>query len=233
MNKKIILFLKGVVDIVPLLIPVIPFGIILGAIGVELGFSPLETFATSLIIFGGASQIVFLQIISGGASLLITITSTFVVNSRHLLYGASFSEYLKNLSLGWKILLSYFLTDQAFAVSNIYFEKNKDKKLKHYYLLGSGFFLWFIWQIATLIGIFLGSIVPEKLGLAYAVPLTFIALLVNYFRKIDHLIIILISGCLSILLFNAPLKSYIILSSLISLSLAFLIISLKKKEDKK
>ncbi|MSP10411.1 MAG: branched-chain amino acid ABC transporter permease [Pelagibacteraceae bacterium] len=233
MNKKIILFLKGVVDIVPLLIPVIPFGIILGAIGVELGFSPLETFATSLIIFGGASQIVFLQIISGGASLLITITSTFVVNSRHLLYGASFSEYLKNLSLGWKILLSYFLTDQAFAVSNIYFEKNKDEKLKHYYLLGSGFFLWFIWQIATLIGIFLGSIVPEKLGLAYAVPLTFIALLVNYFRKIDHLIIILISGCLSILLFNAPLKSYIILSSLISLSLAFLIISLKKKEDKK
>lgn len=226
------LFFKGVVDILPLLIPVVPFGIILGAIGVELGFSPLETFATSFIIFGGASQILFLQLLSGGASSLITITSTFVVNSRHLLYGASFSEYLKNLSLGWKILLSYLLTDEAFAVSNIYFEKNKDNKLKHYYFLGSGFSLWFIWQISTLIGIFLGSFVPDKLGLAYAIPLTFIALLVNYFRKIDHLIIILISGCLSILLFNAPFKSYIILSSLISLSLAFLIISLKK-EDKK
>ncbi len=233
MSKKLILFFKGVVDIIPLSIPVIPFGIILGTIGVELGFSPLETFATSFVIFGGASQLVFVQLFSGGASLLITITSTFVVNSRHLLYGASFSEHLKNLSIRWKILLSYLITDQSYAVSNIYFEKNKNDKLKYYYLLGSGFFLWFIWQIATLIGIFLGSIVPDKLGLVFAMPLTFIALLVNYLRKINHLIIILISGCLSILLFNAPLKSYIILSSLISLSLAFLIILKKKKEVEK
>ena len=122
MSKKIKLFFKGIVDILPLLIPVVPFGIILGAIGIELGFSSLEIFATSFIIFGGASQIVFLQLFSSGASSLITITSTFVVNSRHLLYGVSFSEYLKNLSLGWKVLLSYLLTDQAYAVSNIYFE---------------------------------------------------------------------------------------------------------------
>ena len=100
MSKKIKLFFKGIVDILPLLIPVVPFGIILGAIGIELGFSSLEIFATSFIIFGGASQIVFLQLFSSGASSLITITSTFVVNSRHLLYGVSFSEYLKNLSLG-------------------------------------------------------------------------------------------------------------------------------------
>jgi predicted branched-subunit amino acid permease len=80
MNKKLSLFFKGMVDILPLLIPVIPFGIILGAIGIELGFTPLETFATSFIIFGGASQIIFLQLLSGGASSLIIITSTFVVN---------------------------------------------------------------------------------------------------------------------------------------------------------
>ena len=123
MNKKLSLFFKGIVDIMPLLIPVIPFGIILGAIGIELGFTPLETFATSFIIFGGASQIIFLQLLSGGASSLITITSTFVVNSRHLLYGASLSGYLNKLSLSWRILLSYLLTDQAYAVSNDYFKK--------------------------------------------------------------------------------------------------------------
>jgi predicted branched-subunit amino acid permease len=85
--KKSKLFVKGIIDVLPLLIPVVPFGIILGAIGIELGFSVLETFATSLIIFGGASQIVFLQLFSGGASSIITNSSTFVVNSRHLLYG--------------------------------------------------------------------------------------------------------------------------------------------------
>jgi len=225
--KKSKLFVKGIIDVLPLLIPVVPFGIILGAIGIELGFSVLETFATSLIIFGGASQIVFLQLFSGGASSIVTITSTFVVNSRHLLYGASLSEYLNKLSIGWKIILSYLLTDQAYAVSNIFFEKNKDNDLKHYYLLGSGFILWFVWQIFTFVGIFLGSIVPEELGLAYTIPLTFISLLVGYFRKLDHLIVILISGILSITLYDVPLKSYIILSSFLSLIVAFAIIHLK------
>src|SRR6056300_595430 len=135
MSKKINLFLKVIVDVLPLLIPVVPFGVLVGAIGIELGFTPLETYATSLIIFGGASQIVFLQLFSGGASSIITISSTFVVNSRHLLYGASLSEYLNKLTIGWKLLLSYLLTDQAYAVSNIYFEKNKKENLKHFYTL--------------------------------------------------------------------------------------------------
>ena len=232
MNKKLSFFLKGIIDVLPLLIPVVPFGIILGAIGIELGFTPLEIFATSFIIFGGASQIIFLQLLSGGASSLITITSTFVVNSRHLLYGASLSEYLNKLSLNWRILLSYLLTDQAYAVSNIYFQKNKNVELKHYYLLGSGLILWFIWQLFTIVGIFLGSIVPEELGLAYTIPLTFIALLVSYFRKFDHVIIILISGVLSVILYNAPFKSYIILSSLTALIIALVIVILKKGSNK-
>lgn len=50
MSEKLKLFLKGIINILPLLIPVVPFGIILGAIGIELNFSPLEIFATSFII---------------------------------------------------------------------------------------------------------------------------------------------------------------------------------------
>jgi predicted branched-subunit amino acid permease len=121
--KKSDLFIKGIVGILPLLIPVVPFGIIIGAVGIDLGLTALETFATSFIIFGGASQIVFLQLFSGGASSIITISSTFVVNSRHLLYGASLSEYLNKLTVIWKIILAYLLTDQSYAVSNIYFKK--------------------------------------------------------------------------------------------------------------
>ena len=67
------------------------------------------TFGMSIIIFGGASQIVLLQLFSGGASSLVTITSVAAVNSRHLLYGAVFSEYLSHLKLTWKMILSYVL----------------------------------------------------------------------------------------------------------------------------
>ena len=223
-------FVRGFIDVLPLLIPVVPFGIIFGAIGIELGFGPYVTYATSIIIFSGASQIVFFQLLSSGASSIVAITSSSVISTRHLLYGAVVNQYLSNLSIYWKMGLSYILTDQAFAVSNEYFKKNNNEKFKHYYLLGSGITLWIVWQLTTIIGILLGSIVPDELGLTFTIPLTFLALLINYFRKIDHLIIITISGMLSIILYDAPFKSYIIFSSLISLIIAYLIVKMRKKQ---
>ena len=228
MIGKYKIFLKGSCDVLPLMIPVIPFGIIFGAIGIELGFGPYITYATSIIVFSGASQIVILQLLSAGASSFVTIASSSVVSLRHLLYGAVFSEYLNSLSLNWKIVLSYLLTDQAFAVSNEYFKKNNENQFKHYHLLGSGLTLWIIWQVTTIIGIFLGSILPDELGLTFAIPLTFLALLVNYLRKLDHIIIIIVSGVSSIIFFNAPFKSYIILSSVIALFVSIILVKIKK-----
>ena len=69
------LFTRGMLDISPHMLSVIPFGIICGAIGVELGFNPYLVYAMSFIIFGGASQIVFLQLLSGGASSLVAVAS--------------------------------------------------------------------------------------------------------------------------------------------------------------
>ena len=229
MSKKKENLLKGFYDVSPLLLPVVPFGIIFGAIGIELGFGPYITYATSIIIFSGASQIVFFQLLSNGASSLIAITSSSVVSTRHLLYGAVVAQYLSKLSLMWKIFLSYLLTDQAFAVSQEFFKKNSNDEYKHYHLLGAGLTLWIVWQLTTVIGILLGSIVPEELGLSFTIPLTFLALLINYFRKIDHLIVIFLSGLSSILFYDAPLKSYIILSCLISLFIIFLINKFQKK----
>ena len=229
MSKKKENLLKGFYDVSPLLLPVVPFGIIFGAIGIELGFGPYITYATSIIIFSGASQIVFFQLLSNGASSIIAITSSSVVSTRHLLYGAVVAQYLSKLSLMWKIFLSYLLTDQAFAVSQEFFKKNSKDEYKHYHLLGAGLTLWIVWQLTTVIGILLGSIVPEELGLSFTIPLTFLALLINYFRKIDHLIVIFLSGLSSILFYNAPLKSYILLSCIISLFIIFLISKFQKK----
>ena len=229
MSKKTENLLKGFYDVSPLLLPVVPFGIIFGAIGIELGFGPYITYATSIIIFSGASQIVFFQLLSNGASSLIAITSSSVVSTRHLLYGAVVAQYLSKLSLIWKIFLSYLLTDQAFAVSQEFFKKNSNDEYKHYHLLGAGLTLWIVWQLTTVIGILLGSIVPEELGLSFTIPLTFLALLINYFRKLDHLIVIFLSGLSSILFYDAPLKSYIIISCVISLFIIFLINKFQKK----
>ena len=228
MLSKKQLFTRGMLDISPHMLSVIPFGIICGAIGVELGFHPYLVYAMSFIIFGGASQIVFLQLLSGGASSLVAVASVGIINSRHLLYGAVLSEYLEKLSFIKKLLISYLIVDQGFAESNKFFKKNKTEKNLHYHLIGTGGTLWVCWQIATLTGIILGSFVPEEIGLKFAIPLTFIAIVVQDLKKMDHVFVMLASGIASLLFFDAPFKSYIIIAPIIALLVAALILRFKK-----
>jgi len=227
MKSKI--FFQGFQDVSTLLIPVIPFGIIYGVLGLELGLDPWVVIASSFIIFGGASQLAFIQLFSVGTSSYIILGSVGAINSRHLLYGAVCSQYFNKLPSKWKIVLSYLLTDQAFAVSLPYIKKNKNFR---YHLLGSGLTLWFFWQVSTVCGVLLGNIVPTELGLTFAIPITFLSLLVKEFNKIDHIIVMITSGFASLLLFNLPLKIYIILSALIALCVAYLLIKNIKRFSK-
>ena len=223
MNSNFKIFLKGIVDVSPLMIPVVPFGLIFGVLAIDIGFTPLETMGMSLIVFGGASQIVLLQLFSGGASSLVIISSVGAVNSRHLLYGAVVSEHLSDLKLIWKIIISYFLIDQAFAISNEYLKKNKERN-RYFHLVGGGATCWVIWQSTTLLGIILGASIPEKLGLSFAVPLTFLALLVNDFRKFINVIVIIISGTVATLGYNyVPFKAYVIVAALAGLLTAMIL----------
>jgi predicted branched-subunit amino acid permease len=88
--------------------------------------------------------------------------------------------------------------------------------------------LWVCWQVATLSGIILGSFVPEELGLKFAIPLTFIAIVVQDLKKIDHVIVMIVSGISSLLFIDIPFKSYIIISPIVALFIAALLLRLKK-----
>ncbi|MDA9616007.1 AzlC family ABC transporter permease [Candidatus Pelagibacter sp.] len=224
MKTRLQTLIKGIIDVSPLMIPVVPFGIIYGVIGMDLGIGPYMTLGLSIIIFGGASQIVLLQLFSGGASSLVILSSVGAVNARHVLYGAVLSEHLSSLKLFWKIVLSYVMTDQAFAVSNNYFKKDNKDENQHFHLLGSGFTCWTIWQISTILGIVLGSVVPEELGLSFTISLTFLALLISDFRKFKNIIVMLVSGIVATIGYNTlPLKAYIIIAALSALIVATLL----------
>ena len=231
MNSNLKIFFKGIIDVSPLMIPVVPFGLIFGVLSIDIGFTPLETMGMSIIIFGGASQIILLQLFTGGASSLVIISSVGAVNSRHLLYGAVVSEHLSDLKMIWKILISYFLVDQAFARSNEYFKNNSNNN-KYFHLVGGGITCWVIWQSTTFLGIVLGSFIPEKLGLSFAVPLTFLALLVNDFRKLINVIVIIISGIVATFGFSyIPYKAYAIVAGLTALFFAAILTKFLKTNE--
>src|SRR5512145_2856141 len=171
-------FIEGVRAEVPLLIGVFPFGMIYGALALNAGLSNAAAQMMSSIVFAGSSQFVTAQLVTENAPGFVIVVTIAVVNLRHMLYSASLAPYLKDLSLKWKVILSYFLTDEAYAPSILNYEKEGLQTHKHWFLLGAGFSLWFVWQVSTAIGVFLGTAIPESLSLDFALALTFIAMVV-------------------------------------------------------
>ena len=176
-------FLRGIADQLPLQLGVVPFGLVFGVLGVASGLSPMQTILMSSIVFGGASQVVFAQLWATGASPLIVGSSVAVINLRHMLYSAAVAKYLRRLSLRWRMILGYLLTDEAFAVSIKRFENTDRPDLAHYHLLGSGLTLWICWQISTIVGVVAGATIPDELNLGFAIPLTFMSLVLPNLRR--------------------------------------------------
>ena len=221
-------FKNGCLQEIPLQLGVFPFGIAYGILGIEVGLTNIQTYLLSIIIFAGVSQIVFAQLFSTFTPSFIIVGTIGIVNLRHILYGVSLSSYLKKLSLKWRVILSYLITDEAFAISYKRFSEEKKTKYMHFHLLGSGITLWISWQISTLIGIFIGPSIPNSLNLEYVIPLSFIAIVVVSINTKIKLIVFIMSALLSILLRDLPWNLWIITSALISIIIGVLISNFRK-----
>ncbi|MBI3164999.1 MAG: AzlC family ABC transporter permease, partial [Chloroflexi bacterium] len=158
-------FWNGVRAEFPFLVGVFPFGMIYGALALNAGLSTLESQMMSSIVFAGSSQFVAAQLVHDAAPGFVIILTIAVVNLRHMLYSASLAPYLKNLSLKWKALLSYLLTDEAYAPGILKYETEGIQPASHWFLLGAGLALWSTWQVSTALGIFLGAAIPESWSL--------------------------------------------------------------------
>ena len=178
MNQTMKSFWAGVRAEFPLLIGVFPFGLIYGTLALEAGLSPVSAQMMSSIVFAGSSQFVAAQLIHDAAPGIVIVLTIAIINLRHMLYSASIAPYLEQLSPRWKGLLAYLLTDEAYAATVIHFEEEGLTPTSHWFFLGAGFSLWFTWQISSALGILLGTAIPASWSLDFALPLTFIAMVI-------------------------------------------------------
>jgi 4-azaleucine resistance transporter AzlC len=207
-------FWEGVRAEFPLLIGVFPFGMIYGALALDAGLSKGASQMMSSIVFAGSAQFVTAQLVSDAAPGLVIILTIAVVNLRHMLYSASLAPYLKNLSLKWKVLLSYLLTDEAYAPSILDYERTGIKPASHWFLLGAGLALWSVWQVSTALGIFLGTAIPASWPLDFALPLTFIAMVVPALKNRPMIAAAVSAGLVALLANGLPFKLGLILAAL-------------------
>jgi 4-azaleucine resistance transporter AzlC len=205
-------FLAGIRGQLPLLLGVAPFGTAYGAYAIETGLSGGMTQAMSAIVFGGASQFIAVQLIGGGVPGAMIVLAVLLVNARHMLYGASLAPHVSHLNARWRWVLAYLLTDEAYAVGMQRYGRDDESPRKHWFLFGSGFALWSTWQVTTAAGIFLGAALPESWSLDFALPLTFIALLIPVLTNRPAFAAAGVAGLIAVVGFGWPYATELIVA---------------------
>jgi 4-azaleucine resistance transporter AzlC len=214
-------FLKGVQAELPILLGVMPFGMIYGALALAAGIPAGASQAMSAVLFAGSSQFILTQLVGNGAPLIVMVLTALVVNLRHALYSASLAPYVQSLGTGWKLLLAYLLTDEAYAVAVLHYRETSSPPgecdHRHWFYLGAGLALWATWQSSTAIGIFIGAQVPPTWSLDFTLALTFIALVAPGLKDRPFAGAALSAGLTALAVYRLPYKLGLMVAGLVGI----------------
>jgi len=216
-------FAAGIRAVLPLLIGVAPFGLIYGVVARTAGMPAVAAQGMSVFVFAGAAQFLAVQLLQGGAPWGVVLVTTAIINSRHLLYGASLAPYLKPLRPAWKCALAYLLVDEVYALAISRYRRDgaagdgaaRDgtSPITHWYALGCGILLCVLWQVSTAAGIFLGARVPPAWSLDFTLPLTFIGLLASVVTDRAAVTAAAVAGGVALIAATMPLKLGLMLAA--------------------
>lgn len=171
----------GATAVAPIVVGIVPFGLIAGVAAVERGLTLPDAMALSLGIFAGASQLAAIEVLGGGGSVVVAVITVLVINLRMVMYSASLAPWLAHEPARRRWLVAYLLTDQAYALSLVRYTDPDAEELpaadRVWFSLGVALTLWLTWQLCTVAGALLGGGIPDAVPLGFAVPLVFLALL--------------------------------------------------------
>lgn len=222
-DEERVLFLEGVRAALPLLLGVIPFALICGIASMEAGLPVWQAVGISLVVFAGASQLAVIHLFVIGAPAVVMVLTALVINLRFVMYSASIAPHFRDLPARWRRLISYLLTDQAFALSLTKFSEPKGCRYPLAFTLGTGVTIFFVWQSFNALGILLGASVPESWGLDFGIPLTFMALLVPAVQDRPTLVAALVSGITAVVASGLPYGLNIIFAALLGIGAGLLL----------
>ncbi len=211
-------FMHGLKAVLPILLGVLPFGLIYGALAMAAGLSVAAAQSMSLIVLAGSSQFVMVKLLAKETPALVVIITSIIVNVRHMLYSLSIAPHLKHLPPAWKWLLAYVLTDEAYAMGIVRYQQGGDSPFKHWYFLGAATGLVVSWVVSTALGIALGAQMPAAWSLDFAIPLTFIALVVPMLRDRAGVVAALAASVAAVLIVGVPHRLELLLATFIGIA---------------
>lgn len=200
-------FWEGVRNLLPMVSGVLPFGLIAGANGVAMGFSPEMILGMTVLFFAGSAQLVAYQLIQDQVAPLVILLTTLLVNIRFAIYSAAFAPLLHPLPRRYRWPLAYLLSDQAYGLCATPTRREQSVATQIAFYTGVALSMWCCWTLSVMAGVVIGSRIPPEWSLEFAIPLAFLAMLVGTLSNQTMLLVALVSGGCSILFLSLPLNA--------------------------
>ena len=195
-------FLDGLAASLPIVMGYFPIAFSFGVVATQAGFTGLEAFALSLIIYAGASQFLALALLSSGAPVLVAAFTLIAMNLRHVLYGpALMREAGEGATRRHAWAWAWGLTDEVFGQALGALARGQ--RFSEPYMFGLGLGAYASWVSGTVVGAWAGGGALEgwpalNAGLGFMLPALFLALLLSILSR-RQLPVIVVAGAVTVI----------------------------------
>jgi 4-azaleucine resistance transporter AzlC len=196
----------------PIVLGYVPIGFAYGVLAQKAGLSVPSTLLMSLFVYAGSSQLIAVGLFASGAQPLSIVATTLIVNLRHLVMSASLSPHMRKWRKSEIAAFAYQLTDETFAVHSTRFAARVPEKSA---VFATNLTAQMAWVAGGGLGVLVGQLIEDvrPLGLDYALPAMFIALLALQVKDLVQVCVALLAGCLAVALLLAGLEQWQVIAA--------------------
>jgi 4-azaleucine resistance transporter AzlC len=178
-------FAEGLRAAGPVVLGYLPIGFAFGVLARTTGLTVAEVGLMSLLVYAGSAQFIGTGMIGAAVAAPAIISTTFLVNLRHLLMSTALVPSLKENAAWQNSLLAYGITDETFAVNTAILQ---GRPASVRFIAGVHITSHSSWIIASMVGALAGQVLgrTDRFGLDFALPAMFIGLLMPNLQSSDR-----------------------------------------------
>ncbi len=176
---------------VPIMLGYVAIGIPCGILEDSIGMNALQVFLLSCLFYSGAGQFMIPNMWLAASPIASIVASVSLVNTRQMLYSASFAPLVAGQPRGLSFLFAATVTDESFGVNMANFATGtwnvRRATVVNLLSLTS-------WTLSNVVGVLIGSAVGIPLAIAsFAMTSIFICLLVTQKVTFENVVAVVVA----------------------------------------
>ena len=193
------LLLTGFKDAISAFVATGTWGFVTGIALINSGLTENMAVLMTLTVYAGSAQLTALPLIESGAPIWLIFAAGMVVNIRFLIFGAALQPFFRHMAWPKRLVLGFLSSDFSFVLfmSRYGESRRKGTSGQLWYYLGIIVPGWLVWNSSSLLGIYLGSFVPESWSLNFAAILALLAVLIPIVKTRPMVLCLLVASSIA------------------------------------